>query len=100
MPYHHCELEDLLEDLLGDISDIGYMKECGCGKSCELWNETSESILTLTTFSVPRAPILSAQKGFNRAVLSNCSGNRIPVRLNSVSKIGKISGTSSLSTPY
>jgi len=40
-PYHHRELEDLLEGLLedlpGDFSDIGYVKELDCGRSCKLW---------------------------------------------------------------
>ena len=35
-PYHHRELEGLLEDLPedlpGDFSDIGYVKELDCGR--------------------------------------------------------------------
>lgn len=56
-PYHHRELEGLLEDLPGDSSDIGYVRECDCGGSCKLWNEISDSILTLTTSSISRTPI-------------------------------------------
>ena len=51
-PYHHRELEGLLEDLPGDSSDIGYVRERDCARSCKLWYEISDSILTLTTLSV------------------------------------------------
>lgn len=48
-PYHHRESERLLVGLPGDFSDIGYVKEHDCGRSCKLWKETSDSILTQTT---------------------------------------------------
>ncbi|WP_283402345.1 hypothetical protein [Halorubrum sp. DM2] len=60
-PYHHRELEGLLEDLLedlpGDFSDIGYVKELDCGRSCKLWNKISDSILTLNSSSKSYTPL-------------------------------------------